>query len=86
MAEGGGLLRSPDHRTGLIHDFRPVFHWFLGWRWLATDRFQTSFGHTLGHLADANVRLISTRCAALNSVTSTSAKLRWLQRRVKALP
>jgi uncharacterized DUF497 family protein len=52
-----------------IHDFRPVFYWFRGWRWLADGPVRTAFGHTLGHTpADANVCLVSTHCAILQAV------------------
>jgi len=32
-----------------IVDFRPVFYWELGWRWLPNDGSQTAFGHTGEH-------------------------------------
>ena len=33
-----------------IDDFRPVFHWWLGCRWLLRDGRWTEFGHTRGHI------------------------------------
>jgi len=52
-----------------IDDFRPVFYWDLGWRWLRNDGSWTTFGHTPGHTkADANVCLVGTRCATLTAV------------------
>ena len=45
-----------------IHDFRPVFCWELGWRWVPDDARRTAFVHTAGHTAaDANVCLLGTR-------------------------
>ena len=62
--EGGGLLRSPEVQNGPeIHDFRPVFYGFVGWRWLPFDGPRTEFGHSG---PDANVCLLSTHCARLD--------------------
>ena len=45
-----------------IYDFRPVFYWDLGWRWLRNDGSWTALGHTGGHTgAGATVCLVGTR-------------------------
>src|SRR4029453_8883249 len=52
-----------DYRTGRkLNDFRPVFYWFLGWRWLPDDGRWTAFGHSR---ADSNVCLMGTHRATL---------------------
>jgi hypothetical protein len=46
-----------DQNGPQIDDFRPIFSWELGWRWLPDDGPLTSFGHTRGHTpADAKDR------------------------------
>ena len=64
------MLRLAEIQNGPeIDDFRPVFYWNVGWRWLPTDRSRTAFGHTGGHTRDdANVCLSSTRWATLIAV------------------
>lgn len=48
--QGGGLLRlTRVAERPEINDFRPFFFGFRGWRWLAGERFRTSFKHTFGH-------------------------------------
>jgi hypothetical protein len=61
--ERGGLLRLPGITNGPeIDDFSPVFHWWVGCRWLPIDGSRTEFGHTGGHTGvDANVCLVGTR-------------------------
>ena len=61
---------SQESRNGPeIDDFRPVFYWNVGWRWLPNDGSWAAFGHTGGHTGrDANVCLSSTRCDPLISV------------------
>jgi hypothetical protein len=68
VAEGDGLLRLAElqEQAGNRRVFLPVFAYELGWRWLSNDGSGTAFGHTAGHTAaDANVCLLSTRCATL---------------------